>query len=124
MRQEERQYRQIKKIINANEGVSLHDKKGSQFHFPLYLTERLKETTIETLELSTRSYNGLRRAGFRTVGELAKALNDGMDLKKIRSCGSRSVEEIMESLFILNYESLDPEERDDYLIEVIKMNVY
>ncbi len=122
MNQEEKRYSQIKKIINANEGLCLHDKKGGKFHFPLYMSEDLKNTGIDALDLSVRSVNSLKRAGYTTVGELTTALHEGVNLKKVRNCGDKSVEEIMQRLFMLQYESLDPDEQDEYLIAIVKMN--
>ncbi len=123
MNQEEKRYRQIKRIVNAREGLRLHDKKGGKFYFPLYMSENLKNTSIEALDLSVRSLNSLRRAGFKTVGELTKALHEGVNLKKVRNCGDKSVEEIMQRLFMLQYESLDSGEQDEYLMAVVKMNL-
>ena len=86
------------------------------------MTERMENTGIEALDLGVRSYNCLKRAGFNTVGELANAIGEGEDLKKIRNCGTKSAMEIMEKLFIFQYESLRPERRERYLLEVIMLN--
>ncbi len=51
MDQEEKRYSQIKKIINANEGLCLHDKKSGKFYFPIYMSENLKNTSIDALNL-------------------------------------------------------------------------
>lgn len=54
------------------------------------------EKGIEYLELSVRTYNSLKRAGFDTVGELREASD--MDLMRIRGLGRRGLEEIKEKL--------------------------
>ena len=51
---------------------------------------------IEELELSVRSYNCLKRAGYHTVGDLLKLLQeDRSGLRQIRNLGSRSEAEIL-----------------------------
>ena len=87
-------------------------------------TAQMSAMTIETLSLSVRSYNALKRAGFNTIGELAKSISSGEDLKRIRNCGAKSIREIMEQLFLYQYASLKPEQREDYLLEVVALNVY
>ena len=55
-------------VMNQLDGVNLHEKKGGKFHFYMQLTESMKETSIEALALSPRSYNSLRRANYYTIG--------------------------------------------------------
>ena len=45
-----------------------------------------------------------------------------MSLKSIRNCGRTSAREIMEHLFLYQYNSLRTESRDAYLREVAAMN--
>ncbi|MFT0762461.1 DNA-directed RNA polymerase subunit alpha [Scrofimicrobium sp. R131] len=51
---------------------------------------------IESLNLQSRSYNALRRRGILTVGELVA--HSEADLLDIRNFGTKSIEEIKESL--------------------------
>lgn len=51
---------------------------------------------IESLKLQSRSYNALRRRGILTVGELVA--HSEADLLDIRNFGTKSIEEIKESL--------------------------
>lgn len=53
--------------------------------------------TLDALDLSIRSYNGLKRAGLDTVDKIA-AFNEIDDLSKIRGLRWRDVEEIKEKL--------------------------
>ena len=119
----EKKTEDLQKIMNSMEGVDLHEKKGGRFRFPLYLDRQMAETSIESLDLSPRSYNSLKRAGFSTVGEVVESVSSGMSLKAIRNCGSKSAREIMESLFLLQYQSIKPEKRDEYLLDVVRMNI-
>ena len=54
--------------------------------------------TIEALDLSMRSYNGLKRAGLNTVAKVAEFIERD-DLSKIRGLYWRNVEEIKEKLW-------------------------
>lgn len=121
MKTEQRQ--SLIQIMNRIDGVELREKRGGRFHFRLHLTNQMNNIPVEDLLLSERSKNALKRAGYHTVGALAKALAEGVDLKSIRNCGAKSIREIMEQLFLYQYYSLLPEQRDDYLLEVVAMNV-
>ena len=113
----------LKQIFDGMEGIRLKEKHGGMFRFPLHLTQQLSETPIESLDLGVRSYHCLKRAGYDRIGELAEAIAGGKSLKTVRNCGAKSVAEIMEKLFLYQYYSLKPERREQYLLEVIAMNV-
>ena len=121
MKTEQRQ--SLKQIMNSVEGVELIERRGGKFHFPLHMTAQMSETPLEALALGERSKNALKRAGYRTIGDLAKSLSEGMELKSIRNCGAKSIREIMEQVFLYQYYSLKPECREDYLIEVVALNI-
>lgn len=116
------QSRTVMEIMNQLEGVNLHEKKGGRFFFPMYVNKQMEETPIESLDLGVRSYNCLKRAGFNNVAELAEATADGHGLKHIRNCGTKSVREIMEHMFLYQYDILSPERRMVFLHEVVEMN--
>ncbi|MCR5221630.1 MAG: hypothetical protein K6D90_02070 [Lachnospiraceae bacterium] len=102
--------------------MELHDKKDGNFKFPVYLKERYKTVDIDALELSVRSQNCLRRAGFQTVYDLISGIRGNEDLKRIRNCGVNSSREIMENLFLFQYHDTKPEQRGSYLQDLIFMN--
>lgn len=112
----------MKKILNSLEGVELKEKHGGSFRFPLYMTDVMRNTGIESLELGVRAYNSLKRAGYHTIGELAEAVVHGEELKKIRNCGTKSVREIMEHLFLYQFNILKAERQDEFLKHVVEMN--
>lgn len=118
------QCQNVMEIMNQIEGVNLHPKKGGRFFFPMYVNKQMEEAPIECLELGVRSYNCLKRAGFNNVAELAEATADGQALKHIRNCGTKSAREIMERMFIYQYEILSPERRKHFLQDVVDMNKY
>ena len=111
-----------KEVLGQLNGVSVNEKKGGRLKFRMYVTEQMWETSIDALELSVRSYHSLKRAGLDTIGDIAEAVSNGMDLSTIRNCGAKSRREIQERLFLFQYYSLKPEKREGYLKEVIKLN--
>ena len=119
---ETQQRQTMKEIMNSMDGVELTEKKGGRFHFRLHLTEQMMSVPLETLDLGQRSYNCLKRAGYSTIGDLARSVSEGKELKMIRNCGAKSAREIMEQLFLFQYVSLSPKEREDYLKEVVLIN--
>jgi len=121
MKEEQRQT--LKGIMNNIDGVELKEKHGGRFHFRRHMNDHMRSAPLEALELGQRSYNCLKRAGYSTIGELVDAISGGQELKGLRNCGAKSVREIMEQLFLYQYNSLRPEKRDQYLMEVIRMNV-
>ncbi len=80
------------------------------------------ETSIEDLNLSVRSLNCLRRAGYDTINSLVAGINGREDLMKIRNMGKKSLEEIMLKLFLFTYANLKPEDRGAYLSRIKRIN--
>ena len=113
----------VMEIMNGIKGVELKRKPGGKFHFPMYMTQSMKDRSIEDMDLSARAYHCLKRAGYNTIGELTQAVSDGMSLKSIRNCGITSAMEIMSSLFLFQYNMFPAEQRYEYLVDVIKVNV-
>ncbi len=63
--------------------------------------DEILEIIVEDLELAIRTYNCLKRAGSRTVGDIIVFSED--DFLNMRNFGARSIEEIKDKL-----KSLDP----------------
>lgn len=63
---------------------------------------------IETLDLSLRSYNCLKRAGINTVGELIQT--SASQLKKVRNLGLKSYQEIEQKIADMGYSIIDDRE--------------
>lgn len=115
-------FRKIKSIFDNADLADVNRRAGVKFHFPLYLTEKMKYTDIEALELGVRSYNCLKRAGYHTIGDLVERVHGSEDLRGIRNCGKKSVDEIMENLFCYQYSILDSSKKAEFLKIVIEMN--
>ena len=56
----------------------------------------IREQKIENLDLSMRSYNCLKRAGIRTIGDLLNFTYN--DLFKIRNLGRKSMKEVLDKI--------------------------
>ena len=117
------QRRSVMDVMNQIEGVNLHEKKDGKFHFYMNLTSTMEKEPIEVLDLSVRASNSLKRADLHTVGAVVQAVASGRELKGIRNCGAKSVREIMEHLFLYQYNSLSPGRKEAYLLEVVIMNL-
>ena len=101
---------------------SVYAKYGKQLRFPIYLGQALTEAPLEDLELSVRSYNCLKRAGMRTVGDLVEGIDGRTDLLKIRNLGIRSANEIMQAVMEYQYYLLSDEGKSRYLKRVSELN--
>jgi DNA-directed RNA polymerase subunit alpha len=63
------------------------------------VSRQVYDTPIETLELSVRAYNCLKRAGITRVGEILDKLAKGQsELLAIRNFGQKSFDELLEKL--------------------------
>lgn len=101
---------------------NIKKRRGGKFRFPIYINEALKTADLELLDLSVRSGNCLHRAGYSTIGDLVESIDSSEDLKKIRCCGAKSVDEIMEKLFCYQYRQLGQEKKLKYINRVMELN--
>lgn len=97
-------------------------KKQGRFRFVVYQGMKAMDAGIDSLELSVRAYNCLKRAGYNTVNEVISAIEHREDLMKVRNMGRKSADEVMFKLFIYNYENLKPEKRNAYIKRVMELN--
>jgi len=120
---EEKSYQRIEMIIDStNEDVALTRRKGATFKFPIFADDKLKVTSIESLDLSVRSYNSLKRAGIDKLGDLFTKISCSSDLKSIRNCGQKSVDEIMDHLCFYQYSVLDEKGKEAFRKKLIELN--
>jgi DNA-directed RNA polymerase subunit alpha len=80
-------------FINFDENDLLSDSSGEISDDAI---RSILETSIEELELSVRSYNCLKGADIKTIGELIHKTED--DLNKARNFGRKSLQEIIDKL--------------------------
>lgn len=113
---------EILQLVPTVNIVEIKEQRGGKLRFPIYLNEKLNETELDVLDLSVRSSNCLHRAGFRTVGDLVNQINGSDDLKRIRNCGAKSVDEIMEKLFCYQYSQMGQEKKLKYINRILELN--
>ena len=76
--------------------------------------KRVSEISIEEMNLSVRSGNGLKRVGIETFGQLQAWLVAGNTIRSIRNLGEKSVKEIKKNFFELCYSQLSVNEQMRY----------
>ena len=85
-------------------------------------SKTLCETEVKDLEnISVRSYNGIMRAGCKTIGQLIEKINDG-SLIKIRQLGIKSVAELRTYVVELGYAQMSDKRKKEFLHHFIKLN--
>ena len=116
-------FEEMEMLVPTADFMEIKKQRNGKLKFPIYINEKIKTTELELLELSVRSSNCLRRAGFKTVGELVEVIEGSEDLRKIRNCGTRSIDEIMEQLFCYQYSLFTTNEKKvRYIEKVLKLN--
>ena len=116
--------KEMNEVIGRFYDAEVRAKKNSRIKFLLHLTPSMSEVSREALELSVRGYNCLKRARINTIGELAKAIELGAELNKIRGCGKSTIQEIMMRLFLFQYNKYGDKKRESYLLETLALNKY
>ena len=103
--------------------IAAYQKQGKHtVKFPVYISETAMQTDIEALDLKPRSFNSLKRAGIRNIGELMESVETTQDLLMHRNLGQKSAVEIMYKIYLYQYRVLSPGRKDQYLKEVIQLN--
>ena len=115
-------FKEITILVPTADLAGIKERRGGKFRFPIYVNEKLMLTELEVLELSARSSNCLHRAGYRTIGELVESIESREDLRKIRNCGTKSVDEIMEKLFCYQYCQFEAAQKIRYINKVLELN--
>jgi len=113
---------EIKALVPDANLAEIKKRRGGKFLFPIYISNDLFATDIEALDLSVRANNCLRRVGFQNIGELVETINGREDLKRIRNCGEKCVDEIMEKLFCYQYEQIPKEKKVKFIKRVVELN--
>ena len=82
-------------------------------------SSRLADLSIDEMNLTVRSSNGLKRANIHTFGTLKEILAIENGLLNIRNIGQKSIKEIKQQFFEECYVRLLPYEKAQYWQEVI-----
>ena len=84
-------------------------------------TQKLCETEVKDMEISVRAYNGLMRAGCKTVGQLIEKINEGT-LLNVRNLGIKSAAELRRFIVELGYEQMSEKKRREFLLHTARLN--
>ena len=60
--------------------------------------QQLLDTDVSMLNLSVRSYNCLKRAGWNTIGNILENIETEQDLLRVRNLGKTSADEIIKNI--------------------------
>lgn len=115
-------YQEIMRLVPTANLFEIKERRKGKIRFPIYINKSLMETNLNALDLSMRSSNCLHRAGFETIGELVEAIESSEDLKRIRNCGAKSIDEIMEQLFCYQYGLIPVDGKVKYIKRVLELN--
>ena len=86
-------------------------------------SSRLSDLSIDEMNLTVRSSNGLKRANIHTFGKLKEILGVENGLLNIRNIGQKSIKEIKQQFFEECYARLLPYEKAQYWQEVLNNSV-
>ena len=93
------------------DGLQMDEMKGSEDPTAPALPAEIADTSIDVLELSTRTYNALKRSNIMTIGQLL-LLNENK-LGSVRNLGEKSIDEIRQQLQAHGYQSRSVEAAGD-----------
>lgn len=95
---------------------------GSNIRISIPLTKSFCSKSIDELELSVRSLNGLKRCGVMTVGELTDIIMSEGGISKVRNLGKKSISEIKSQLLQFAYQELREKEQLQFWQKFIELN--
>ena len=87
--------------------------------FPIIEDTNFLNTSIDELDLDTRSSNALHRAKYKTI----QSVLDNLDkFHMLRGCGSKSKNKILYKICYYYYSGLTEAKKKEYLMKIIELN--
>lgn len=83
-------------LLFVQQATESFDDESTVFAQEVGVSDAVMDTPVESLDLSVRSYNCLKRAGVNTIGQLTE--RSEQDLLNIRNFGAKSIEEVKDKL--------------------------
>jgi len=114
--------RDIDSMLGNTNIAMIKSEHQGKLKFPMYVNQQMLESNLTELELSVRSYNCLKRAGYSTIGELVEKINGMEDLKVIRNLGKKSAKEIMLVLMGYQFMNLSVDRKKKYVDRIKTLN--
>ena len=95
---------------------------GNNIKISIPLTRTFCDKSVDELDLTVRSLNGLKRCGAMTVRELTDIIMSDGGISKIRNLGKKSISEIKTKLLNLAYNDLNDKERLEFWYKFVELN--
>lgn len=95
---------------------------GNNIKICIPLTRAFCEKSVDELDLTVRSLNGLKRCGAMTVRELTDIIISDGGISKVRNLGKKSISEIKTKLLALAYDDLNDKERLEFWHKFTELN--
>lgn len=95
---------------------------GSNIRVSIPMTRSFCDRGVDELDLSVRSFNGLKRCGVMTVRELTDIIISDGGISKVRNLGKKSISEIKTKLLNLAYNDLNDKERLEFWHKFVELN--
>ena len=115
----------VKELVTAADRhgvvVTLFAAFGGCVSLVIPYSEKAYEVEIDTLALSVRAVNSLKRAGLFTLGGVVDAVSRG-ELSRIRNLGKKTENEIKTKIMAFGYEQLTGVEKIQFFQDVIEKN--
>ena len=84
---------------------------GNGLRFRIPMSQSFWDSSIDNLNLTVRSRNGLMRARATTIGEASELIMSEGGLEAVRNLGRKSIAEIKTSILMESYNQLGPKAR-------------
>ena len=97
---------------------------GGNLYTRVPMTQSLWDSSIDELDLTVRSRNGLMRCGADTIGKVSRLIMSDKGLTSVRNLGRKSIAEIKTALLVKGYEQLSPAEQSEFWQRFIVGNGY
>ena len=95
---------------------------GNNIRISIPMTSSFCNKSVDELDLTVRSLNGLKRCGAMTVGELTDIIMSDSGISKVKNLGKKSISEIKTKLLNLAYNDLNDKERLEFWHKFIELN--
>lgn len=87
---------------------------GNGLRFRIPIAQSFWDSSIDELNLSVRSRNGLMRARATTIGETSELIMHEGGLEAVRNLGRKSISEIKTAILVEAYNRLSPKAQQTF----------
>ena len=96
---------------------------GKNLNFKIPYAKTFCDKSIDELDLSVRSQNGLKRAGVHTIEDLINCIMRESGLSSVRNLGRKSISEIKTTILVRGYEQLNDKEKLTFWHDFLESNL-